>query len=162
VDPPVSRTCGVEDVFGDCGQVNFLADGEPALVARQDEQRSDEMLGVIHGGADVRGHGAQVPRCAVRVARYDVDRRSHDGERGAQLVGCVGDELPLAVERGLETANHLVECLGQFAERSAGRCMQGRNSVCVGLWPTGKPYVGIPAPNVLARLAIGRKAPSLR
>ena len=35
-------------------------------------------------------------------------------------MGCVGDEAPLALERGLEPAEHLVEGLGQLAELVAG------------------------------------------
>lgn len=58
--PPVARVGGVEDVFGDRGQVDLLVDGEPALVAREDQQRADEVLGVIDCGADVRRHAAQV------------------------------------------------------------------------------------------------------
>jgi hypothetical protein len=120
VHPPVAQAGGVEDVFGDRGQVDLLVDGEPALVARQDEQRADEVLGVIHRGADVGRHGAQVAGRAVRVARHDVDRRAHDRERGAQFMRGVGDEPPLALERGLEPAEHLVERLGQFAQLVAG------------------------------------------
>ena len=33
--PPVARVCGVQDVFGDRGQVDLLVDGEPALIARE-------------------------------------------------------------------------------------------------------------------------------
>ena len=54
------------------------------------------------------------------LSEHDVDRRAHDRERGAQLVGGVGDEPLLALERGLEPAEHLVERLGQFAELVAG------------------------------------------
>src|SRR6266496_3696938 len=42
VQPPVARVGRVEDVFGDRGQVDLLVDGEPALVAREDQQRADE------------------------------------------------------------------------------------------------------------------------
>ena len=54
------------------------------------------------------------------LPEHDVDRRAHDRERGAQLVRGVGDEPLLALERGLEPAEHLVERLGQFAELVAG------------------------------------------
>ena len=91
----------------------------PAVVAGQDEQRADEVLGMIDGDADVRRHGKQVVGGAVRVAD-DIDRRAHDGERGAQFMRSVGDELSLALERGLESFEHVVECLGQFAQFVAG------------------------------------------
>src|SRR3984957_15715491 len=118
--PPVAQAGGVEDVFGGRGQVDLLVNGEPALVAREDEQRGDDVLGVIDRGADVGRHGAQVAGCAVRVAQHDVDGGAHDGERGAQFMGGVSDEPLLALERGLEPAEHLVKRLGQFAEFVAG------------------------------------------
>ena len=91
----------VENVFGGRGQVDLLMNGEPALVAREDEQGADEVLGVIDRGADVGGHGAQVAGRAVRVAQHDVDGGAHNGERGAQFMGGVGHEPLLALERGL-------------------------------------------------------------
>jgi hypothetical protein len=66
VHPPVAQPGGIEDVFGRRGQVDLLAHGEPALIAREDEKRTDEMLRVIDRGADVRRHAAQVAgRAAV-------------------------------------------------------------------------------------------------
>jgi hypothetical protein len=47
VHPPVARVGGVEDVFGDYGQVDLLLDGGPALVARDDKQRADEDIPAI-------------------------------------------------------------------------------------------------------------------
>ena len=52
----------------------------------------------------------------VGVAGDDVDRCAHHGERSAQLVRGVGDESPLALERGLEPGKHRVEGLGKLAE----------------------------------------------
>ena len=59
-------------------------------------------------------------RRAVRVVQDDVDGRAHDRERGAKFVGGVGDEPLLALERGLEPVEHLVEGLGEFVELVAG------------------------------------------
>ena len=39
MDSPIARGCGVQDVFGDGGQIDLVVDGEAALVAREDEQR---------------------------------------------------------------------------------------------------------------------------
>lgn len=122
VHSPVAQAGGVEDVFCDRGQVGFLPDGEAALVARKQEQRADEVLGVIDRGADVRRHAAQVDRRGIGVVEHDVDSGAHDRERGAQFMGGVGDEPLLTLERGLEPAEHVVECLGQFAEFVAGTC----------------------------------------
>jgi hypothetical protein len=67
---PVARVGGVEDVFGDRGQVDLLVDGEPAFVAREDKQRADEVLGVIARGADVRRDAAQIAGRACGVAEH--------------------------------------------------------------------------------------------
>ena len=120
VDAPVAQLGAVEDVFGDGGQVDIVVDGEPALVAGEDEQRADQVLGVIDRGADVGRHAAQVGGRAVRVVEHDVDGRAHDRERGAQLMGGVGDEPLLAFERSLEPVEHVVEGVGQFVEFVAG------------------------------------------
>ena len=66
---------------------------------------------MIHRRADIRRHAAQIAGRTVRVVQHDVDRRTHDGQRGTQLMGGVGDEPLLALERGLKPAEHLVERL---------------------------------------------------
>ena len=95
--PPAAGVCGVEDIFGGRGQSGFLADGESGLVPREDEQRVDEVPGMIHFGADVRDRGAQFAGRAAGAAQQDVDGGANDGQRGAQFVGCVGDEPLLAL-----------------------------------------------------------------
>ena len=81
---------------------------------------------MIDRGADVGGHAAKVGGRAVGIVEHDVDGRAHDRERGAQFVGCVGDETLLALEGGLELVEHLVEGFGQFVEFVAGTAQ--RNS----------------------------------
>jgi hypothetical protein len=78
VHAPVTRGGAVEDVFGGRGQVDLVADGEPALVACQQEQGADEVLGVIHLREEVGRHGAQVAGRAARAAQHDVDGGAHD------------------------------------------------------------------------------------
>ncbi len=116
VHPPATQAGSVQDVLGHRGQVHLLPHGESALVARQDEQRPDEVLGVIDRHANISAHGAQVPSRAIRITQHHVDRSPHDRQRGAQLMRSIGDEPLLALERRLESAEHLVECLGQLPE----------------------------------------------
>jgi hypothetical protein len=116
VQAAVADVGGVEYVFRGGGQVDVFPDGEPALIARQQEQRADEVLGVVHGGADVNRHAPQVVGRGVRAAEHDVDGRAHDRERGAQLMRGVGHEPLLTLERDLQPAEHVVERLGQLAE----------------------------------------------
>ena len=48
------------------GQIDRVVDGEPALVAREDEQRPDEMLRVIDRGSVPRDpHSADRPRSSA-------------------------------------------------------------------------------------------------
>ena len=39
MDAPVAAVGGVEDVFGDGGEIDLVVDGESSLVAGEDEQR---------------------------------------------------------------------------------------------------------------------------
>jgi hypothetical protein len=57
VHPPVAQAGGVEDVFGGRGQVDLFADGEPALVAREDEQQQ----GIPDRGRRTRAPGGSEP-----------------------------------------------------------------------------------------------------
>ena len=72
-----------------------------AVGAGQGEQCFDEFLGLVHGGADGGEHRFQVRGGGGWPGRGDVDQGAHLGERGAQLMGGVGDEPALAGERGI-------------------------------------------------------------
>ena len=114
------RLGGVEHVFGDGGQIDLVVDGESALVAREDEQRPDEVLGVVDRGADVGCHAAQVAGVlsGLSSTTSTVARMTASGVRSSWRG--VGDEPLLALERGLEPVEHLVERLGKFVELVAG------------------------------------------
>ena len=110
----------VDDVFDDGRQIDRVVNDETALVAREDEQGSNQVLRVIDGGSDVSCHCSQVGGRAVRVVEYDVDARAHHCERSTQLMRGVGDEPPLTVECGLEPVEHFVEGLSELVEFVAG------------------------------------------
>ena len=40
MEPPIAEVGGVEDVFGDDGQIDLVVDRESALVSREEEQRA--------------------------------------------------------------------------------------------------------------------------
>src|SRR4029450_4422003 len=50
----------------------------------------------------------------------DLQQRPVEGQRGAQLVGGVGDEAPLAVEGVVQARQHGVEGVGQLFELVVG------------------------------------------
>jgi hypothetical protein len=88
----------------------------------------------------------QVAGRGIGVVQHEVDGGAHDGQRGAQFVRGVGDEPLLALECGLEPAEHLVEGLGQFAEFVAGpvgatradRLCPDAARAAVVIWCTGR------------------------
>ena len=112
---PSART-SFECVFGDGGQIQRVGEGARLIVAREYQQRLDEPLGVIDGLADVGGHRHQLVARRLRLGEDDVDRGAHDGQRRAQLMARVGDELPLAGERAVEPFEHGVEGVGELAQ----------------------------------------------
>ena len=60
------------------------------------------------------GGGAEgVDRC-VGVGEVGLEQRSLERERGAQLMGGVGDEAALCGEGGLEAVEQIVECAGEL------------------------------------------------
>ena len=63
--------------------------------------------------------------CQVRPwrpgsAQGHLEQGALPGQRGAQLVGGVGDETPLGVERGLQPGEQVVEGVAEFLELVVG------------------------------------------
>ena len=114
----------LECVLGDGGQIQRVGEGAGLIVAREYQQYLDEPLGVIDGLADFGGHRHQLLARRLRLGEDDVHRGAHDGQRRAQLMAGVGDELPLAGERAVEPFEHRVEGVGELTQLVA-RALQG-------------------------------------
>ena len=83
---------------------------EAALAAREGEQRFDQALLLLADGEQLlAGVPVATSMLGVGVAERELEQGALERERGAQLVGGVGDELPLRVERRLETGEQPVE-----------------------------------------------------
>ena len=98
------------------GEIDGLAAVKPALAAGQCEQRLDQPFLLFAGREQPR---AQVPQPAcrwLRVGKGDLDQRPLPGQRRAQLMRGVGDELPLGVERSLQPTQQPVERVAEFPE----------------------------------------------
>ena len=101
---------------------------------REVEQVLDETagpLGLVEGGPE--GGGVVGPDAVDDV----LEHRAEPGQRGAQLVADVGDELTTLAVDGVEVARHRVEGAGELADlvaRGVGR--PGRRSH---RWPSGVP-----------------------
>jgi hypothetical protein len=106
----------LECVLGDGGEIQRVGEGARLIVAREYQQCLDEPLGVIDGLADFGGHRHQFVARRLRLGEDDVDRGAHDGQRRAQLMACVGDELPLAGEGAVEPSEHGVEGVGELTQ----------------------------------------------
>jgi hypothetical protein len=89
---------------------------------REYQQCLDEPLGVIDGLADFGGYRHQLVAGRLRLGEHDVDGGAHEGQRRAQLMACVGDELPLAGERAVEPFEHRVEGVGELTQLVAPFC----------------------------------------
>ncbi len=70
--------------------------------AGEREQRFDERLLLGADGEDPFAHRPQRGGISRRIGEGDLDHGPLEREGGAQLVGRVGHELALGVERGLE------------------------------------------------------------
>ena len=74
------------------------------------------LLGLVDGPADPGGHVLELLRRPGRLGQRHVDGGAHDGQRRAELVRGVGDELPLGGERAVQPVQHVIEGVGQFLE----------------------------------------------
>ena len=111
-------------VLGDGGQIQRVGESQRLIAPGQYQQYLDEPLGVADGLADLDGHRDQFLARGLRPGQDDVHRRAHDGQRRAELMAGVGDELPLAGKRAVEPFEHRVEGVGELLQLVA-RALQG-------------------------------------
>ena len=92
------------------GEVDFLPFGADALGVhpRKGEQLADERGHVARAAADFLKRGGSVI-VGRRFGEREFALGEDAGHRGAQLVGRVGGEPSLALERAVEAGEHLVE-----------------------------------------------------
>ena len=88
---------------------------QPPVVGAGDQQQVLGEVGQVVGLLQRRMQRF-AHRRAVAVAHRRLELGLDDGERRAQLVARVGQEAPLALERGLEARQHLVQRLAEAAD----------------------------------------------
>jgi len=96
----------------DVGEVDRTGCAEAFLAAGEGEQAVDEAFMALVDGE--QGGAELTQRLAgLRVVEGDLDERAVDGQRGAELVGGVGDEAALAVEGAVQPLQHGIEGVGE-------------------------------------------------
>ena len=123
----------VEHPRRDVGQIEGLPVVQAALAAGEGEQRFDQLFLLLAYREHFLAGRTQRHRCGTGVGEGHLEHGALQGERGAQLVGGVGDKLPLGVERGLQPGEQAVDGVGQILKLvpSAGH---GHVSLT---WPSG-------------------------
>ena len=111
---------GGEHSCDDLGEVEGVPAGDAALAGRQGEECLDEPLLVSAESEGLLAGRAQGIGVGVGVGEGDFEEGSQTREGGAQLVGGVGDEVPLGVEGGFKAGEEVVEDVAQFGQLVGG------------------------------------------
>jgi hypothetical protein len=98
------------------GEVDGFVFVQPAFAAGQGEQGFDQARLLIAGGEHLLGGGTPGGGRGVRVIEGNLEEGASGGQGGAQLVGGVGDEVPLGLEGGVEPREEAVEGVPEFLE----------------------------------------------
>jgi hypothetical protein len=80
------------------------------------EEALKQQVGLVEAAANLGGENVHLGRRRRGLAGRHVKGGAHHGERGAQLVGGVGDEAALGVEWGFQAGEQIVEGLAQGPE----------------------------------------------
>ncbi len=105
---------------GGLGQVGGFAVADASFAAGQGEQCLQEALLVDAGFEEFLAGGAPLLDGCAGVAQRYLQQGAVEGERGAQFVGGVGDEVPLGGEGGFQAGQQVVEGAGEFFELIVG------------------------------------------
>ena len=112
----IGKDCGGELVQRD----RAAADGAAVLGAGEGEEAFHQPVGLVEPGPDLAGQHRDAGRGRAGFAGGHVQRGAHHGQRGAQLVGGVGDEPALRVESSLEAGQQAVDGVTEPLELVVG------------------------------------------
>jgi hypothetical protein len=91
------------------GQVGPLPMVEPTFTAGEGEQGFDQCFLLPVGLEELFGDGPPCSCAGVWVVERELEHGALRSERGAQLVGGVGDEVPLRFKRRVKAPEQVVE-----------------------------------------------------
>ena len=112
--------CGGGGGRADRGEVDGLLAVEAALAAGEREQRFDQTFLLLADGEELLAGVPVGVDAGVGIAEGELEQGALEGERGAQLVGGVGDELSLRLEGGFEPAEQSVDGGAELLELVVG------------------------------------------
>ena len=156
----------------DRGEVDGLTAVDPALAAREHEQRLDQAFLLLADGKQLL---ARVPvglDAGVRIAQRELEQGALERERRAQLVRRVGDELPLRIEGRLEAAEQSIDRLTKLPSSSSGPVRSSRRwrllaeislavSVIVRSGRSARPAITQPSQNEITAITASANAESM-
>ena len=99
---PVSAARPSEGSGDGGGEVDGLVSVQPAFAAGEGEQGLDQARLLIAGGEHLLGGGTPGGGRRAGVIERNLEEGALGRQGGAQLVGGVGDEVPLGLEGGFE------------------------------------------------------------
>src|SRR5437764_350489 len=97
-------------------EVNGVTMVESTLSDGQRQQRIQRAFLLSFRGEDIGAGAAELVESQVGVGEADLHHGSTHGQGGPQLVGYVGDESTLRVERVLQPTQKPVDGVGEIAE----------------------------------------------
>ncbi len=107
---------GRDYLAGDASEVQRFCLRKPALAVGQGEQRRDEALLLSAQFHQFLTGCTQCLHGGFGVGDRDLEQGPPGAERGPQLVGGVGDEVPLRLERSFQAGEQVIECFPEFGE----------------------------------------------
>ena len=97
--PALGFGVAIQDCLrGDVGEVEGFPALDSALAARQGKQRVDEAFLLVVPVQGLLAHRPQGDGSGVRIGERDLQQGPFRRERCPQLVGGVGDEMPLGLK----------------------------------------------------------------
>ena len=93
---------------------------EPAFAAGEGEEGFDQCFLSAVGVEELFGSGAPCRCAGVRILEGELEHGALRCERGAQLVGGVGDEVPLRFERRVEAPEQVVQGVPELLQLVVG------------------------------------------
>ena len=113
------------------GEVDGFVSAQPAFAAGQGEQCFDQARLLIAGGEHLQGGGAPGRGRRAGVVERNLEEGALGRQGGPQLMGGVGDEVPLGLEGGFEPREEAVEGIPEFLEL-VFRAVEGKAFVQAG------------------------------